>query len=87
MRLYVGGLPPEAGAGDVAEAFSRGGNAPPSSVTIVADRETGASRGFAFVDYDDREEGMLAMAEADGAEVLGGRITVCKAKRKKAEAA
>src|SRR6478609_6407325 len=50
-KLFVGNLPWSATEGDVASLFADVGEV--LSVRVVADRETGRSRGFAFVELDD----------------------------------
>ncbi len=50
-KLFVGNLPWSATEGDVAGLFAEMGEV--LSVRVIADRETGRSRGFAFVELDD----------------------------------
>jgi len=49
VRLFVGNLAYDVTEADLKELFSAVGSAP--SVRIPTDRETGKSRGFAFVEF------------------------------------
>ena len=73
-RLFVGNLPFDATESQVRE-FIEGGSRKVRSVKIVTDKESGRSRGFAFVDVDSDEEAQAAIAELNGKE-LGGRALV-----------
>ena len=70
QRLYVGNLPFNATAEDVRAAFE--GVGPVSDVHLVADRETGRARGFAFVTMGSDEMAQTAISKLNGA-LLGGR--------------
>jgi RNA recognition motif-containing protein len=65
--LYVGNLPWQTSEEELAAHFSPCGKV--NSVHIVLDRETGRSRGFAFVEMEKAEEAAKLL---DGKE-LGGR--------------
>jgi len=64
MNIYVGNLPFTAGEDDVRQAFAAYGTV--SSVAIIKDRETGQSRGFAFVEMPNNEEGTAAINNLNG---------------------
>jgi RNA recognition motif-containing protein len=49
-RLYVGNLPYDTTESDLRELFAPHGDV--ISVSVVEDRETGRSRGFAFVEME-----------------------------------
>ena len=68
-KLYVGNLPWSISEDDLRDFFATFGNV--SSVAIITDRDTGRSRGFAFVEMDDADA-ERAIQEANGKE-LGGR--------------
>lgn len=70
VRLFVGGLPHGIQEADLREHFAAVGQ--PSRVLIPIDRETGAARGFAFVDFDDPAVAEAAIRTLDGQQ-LGGR--------------
>ena len=50
------------------------------SVSIIEDRETGRSRGFAFVEMSSKEEANAAIASFDGKEIDGRNLKVNEAK-------
>jgi RNA recognition motif-containing protein len=51
-----------------------------TSANIIEDRETGRSRGFAFVEMSSAEEAKAAIASFDGKEVDGRNLKVNEAK-------
>ncbi len=63
MKLYVGNLPWSVNDDSLRELFSAHGAV--ESATVVADRETGRSRGFGFVEMDDASA-RKAMEELNG---------------------
>jgi len=56
-KLYVGNLPFSTTADDLLEAFGNFGTV--TQAQVVSDRETGRSRGFAFVEMAHGAEGPL----------------------------
>ncbi len=50
------------------------------SANIIEDRETGRSRGFAFVEMSSPEEAKAAIAAFDGKEIDGRNLKVNEAK-------
>ena len=75
-KLYVGNLPFNATADELREMFTPYGRV--LSATICSDRETGESRGFAFVELaEGADEAVQALHQAK----FGGRsLTVNEAK-------
>jgi RNA recognition motif-containing protein len=69
-RLYVGNLSFHATADTIRAAFAPFGVV--SDVHVASDRETGQSRGFAFVTMGTSQEAQNAMAQMNGA-MLDGR--------------
>jgi RNA recognition motif-containing protein len=69
-RLYVGNLSFQSTSESVRSAFAAFGEV--SDVQVVTDRETGQSRGFAFVTMGSAQEATKAIAEMNGA-LLDGR--------------
>jgi RNA recognition motif-containing protein len=69
-RLYVGNLSFNATADSVRAAFANFGEV--TDAHVVSDRETGRSRGFAFVTMSTQQEAQKAIAEMNGA-LLDGR--------------
>lgn len=80
-RLYCGNLPFSATADDVRAVFEEGGRTV-TDVHIVTDRETGRSRGFAFVELATEEQAEEAIRAADG-RMLGGRPLAVKEARER----
>ena len=50
------------------------------SVNLIEDRETGRSRGFAFVEMSSKEEGQSAISTLNGKEINGREVLVNEAK-------
>ena len=50
------------------------------SANIIEDRETGRSRGFAFVEMSSKEEAQNAISALNGKEIDGRELTVNEAK-------
>jgi RNA recognition motif-containing protein len=69
-KLYVGNLPFSATEDELRAAFERHGGV--ASVNMITDRETGRSRGFAFVEMDEASAAEEAMRALDGSD-MGGR--------------
>jgi cold-inducible RNA-binding protein len=78
MKLYVGNLSFGTTEDDLQDLFSQAGTV--ESVSMVTDRDTGRSRGFAFVEMASKEEGEAAIAQFHGREVDGRSLTVNEAK-------
>lgn len=70
MDIFVGNLPYDADENAIKDAFSPYGAI--ARVKLLIDRDTGSSRGIAFVTMDDFKEAQNAIREMDGKE-LGGR--------------
>ena len=78
MKLYVGNLSFQTSSDDLQELFSQAGTV--ESVNVIEDRETGRSRGFAFVEMSSTEEGNAAIQQFNGREVGGRALNVNEAK-------
>jgi RNA recognition motif-containing protein len=78
MNIYVGNLSFNATEADLEQAFSEYGDV--KSVNIIKDRETGRSRGFAFVEMSDRQAGQDAIAALNLQEIAGRSVTVNEAR-------
>jgi RNA recognition motif-containing protein len=79
-RLYVGNLPFDATTEQLRAAFAAYGTV--HDVSLVSDRETGRSRGFAFIDMDDK--GARAAIEGLNSKDFGGRdLRVDEAREKR----
>lgn len=75
-NLYVGNLPFSTTADDLREAFEPYGTV--TSAQVVADRETGRSRGFGFVEMSSGAE--EAISALDGQEFQGRALRVNEAR-------
>jgi RNA recognition motif-containing protein len=77
-RLYVGNLPYSITESALQEMFSEAG--PVGSVKLITDRDTGRSKGFAFVEMETEEAAERAIAEFNGRKLEGRPLTVNEAK-------
>jgi RNA recognition motif-containing protein len=75
-KLYVGNISFQTTSEDLVEAFSQFGTV--TSAQVVTDRETGRSRGFAFVEMADGAD--AAIQAMNGADFGGRTLTVNEAK-------
>lgn len=80
VRLYVGNLPFSMTEDDLQDLFSQSGAV--ISANIITDRDTGRSRGFAFVEMETSEAAHAAIEALNGMEVNGRALTVNEAKPK-----
>src|SRR5215211_5393329 len=78
IKLYVGNLSFQTSSEDLQQLFSQAGTV--ESVNVIEDRETGRSRGFAFVEMASTEEGNAAIQQFNGHEVGGRALNVNEAK-------
>src|SRR3954452_20704644 len=77
MSIFVGNLSYTTTEDQLADLFSKVGAV--ESATIVTDRETGRSRGFAFVEMD-TDSGNQAIERFNGTELNGRTINVNEAR-------
>src|SRR5262245_58716902 len=77
-KLYVGNLTYETTASDLESLFGQFGNV--QSAQVIADRDTGRSKGFGFVEMGSDQEAQAAIAGLSGKEVNGRALTVNEAK-------
>ena len=77
MRIFVGNLPYGTTEDMLADLFSQVGEV--VSATIVTDRDTGRSRGFAFVEME-QEAAEKAIEQFNGYEIDGRKINVNEAR-------
>jgi RNA-binding motif protein, X-linked 2 len=81
--LFVGGLPLDLSEGDVVTIFSQFGN--PTHLNLIRDKETGKSKGFGFLKYEDQRSCDLAVDNLGGADVLGRSLRVDHTRYKRKE--
>jgi RNA recognition motif-containing protein len=80
-RLYVGNLSFQT-TGSILEAeFGKAGKV--TSVDVVMDRDTGRSRGFAFVEMATDADAQAAIQAMDGVEIDGRALRVNEAEERK----
>jgi len=72
--IYIGGIPYELTEGDIICVFSQYGEV--LDINLVRDRETGKSKGFCFLKYDDQRSTVLAVDNFNGATLLGRTLRV-----------
>jgi RNA recognition motif-containing protein len=77
-KLYVGNLPYSATEQSLREAFAASGTV--DSVSVITDRDTGQSKGFAFVEMASDREAQAATQAMNGAMLDGRQIKVNEAK-------
>jgi len=77
-KLYVGNLSYETTSSDLNTMFSKHGTV--SSAEIIADRDTGQSKGFGFVQMGTDQEAQAAIAALSGQEHGGRELKVNEAK-------
>jgi RNA recognition motif-containing protein len=80
MRIYVGNLSFKTTQDELAQLFGQHGQV--DEVSIVMDRETGRSRGFAFVTMADDAAAQAAIGAVNGQEYGGRTLTVNEARPK-----
>ena len=79
-NIFVGNLDFAATESSIRSLFEQYGNV--ERVNLVTDRDTGRSRGFAFVEMTDTSEADRAIAALNGAEVNGRALNVNEARPK-----
>ena len=77
-KLYVGNLSFNTSTEDLEKMFAEFGTV--QSTNIIEDRETGRSRGFAFVEMSNDEEAQNAITALNGKEIDGRALLVNEAK-------
>ena len=77
-KLYVGNLPYSANDQSLMDAFSECGSV--QSAKVINDRDSGRSKGFAFVEMSTEEEAKNAIERFNGAEWDGRAMNVSEAK-------
>ena len=77
-KLYVGNLAFQTTSQQLQEMFAQAGTV--ESASVVEDRDTGRSRGFAFVEMSTKEEATAAIDQFNGKELGGRALKVNEAK-------
>jgi RNA recognition motif-containing protein len=77
MKIYVGNLSYQTTEETIRQTFEGMGQI--TSVSIIKDKYSGQSRGFAFVEMADQTEGQTAIKTLNGKELDGQQIKVNEA--------
>ncbi|WWC91604.1 uncharacterized protein L201_006550 [Kwoniella dendrophila CBS 6074] len=72
--VFVGGLAYELSEGDILTIFSQWGEI--IDINLPRDKETGKTKGFGFLMYEDQRSTVLAVDNMNGSQVLGRTIRV-----------
>jgi RNA recognition motif-containing protein len=78
VKLFVGNLSPNTNEQDLHDMFSKAGTV--ASVNVIRDRDTGRSRGFAFVEMSTQAEAEKAISMLHGKIVAERPMVVNKAR-------
>lgn len=81
MNIYVANIPYRTTDQDLRDLFEQYG--PVDSAKIIMDRDTGRSRGFAFVEMANRSDAERAISELNGSDFQGRAITVNQARSRR----
>lgn len=73
-KLYVGNLSYTATEDDLRALFAQAGTV--KSVMVIKDRETGRSKGFAFVEMETEDEAQKAISLLNGSQFMERALTV-----------
>ncbi|WP_430013294.1 RNA recognition motif domain-containing protein [Microcystis ichthyoblabe FBCC-A1114] len=84
MSIFVGNLSYEISQEDLTGVFAEYGKV--KRVHIPVDRDTGRTRGFAFVEMENKAQETKAIAALDGAEWMGRSIKVNEAREREERA-
>jgi len=79
-KLYVGNLAFQTTSQDLQQLFAQAGTV--ESASVIEDRDTGQSKGFAFVEMSTEEEAAAAIEQFNGKEVAGRALKVNEARPK-----
>jgi cold-inducible RNA-binding protein len=79
-KLYVGNLSYETTDADLTNLFEQHGQV--SSVQVIMDRDTGRSKGFAFVEMSNDQEAQAVIKAFNGVMTNGRQLTVNEARPK-----
>ena len=80
QKIYVGNLPYSTTDQELQDLFANHGNV--QSANVVADRYTGRSRGFGFVEMGSAEEAQQAISALNDTDYGGRNLVVNEARPK-----
>ncbi len=78
MRIYVGNLPYDATEDDLIKEFSAFGEV--ASANVITDRYSGRSKGFGFVEINDKAKAEAAIAGLNGKTLRERKLVVNEAR-------
>lgn len=76
-RLFVGSLPWSVTSEEIRQLFETCGVV--SDAVVLSDRQTGKSKGFGFVEFQNDAEALAAVAKFNGADLHGRKMVVNEA--------
>lgn len=79
-KLFIGGLPYSVTDDDLAKTFGEHGSV--ASAVVIKDRDSGRSKGFGFVEFENDEEGKAAEKALNNTDMGGRNIIVSEARAK-----
>lgn len=80
-NIYVGNLTFQTNSADLEALFAEHGEV--SKAQVIADRDTGRSRGFGFVEMTSADDAQKAISALNGRDVDGRQLTVNPAKERR----
>ena len=78
MNIYVGNLPFDVSEDDLQQTFAEFGTV--DTVSIIKDKFSGRSKGFAFVEMGQQAEAQAAIDALNGKDMKGRALTVNEAR-------
>ena len=78
MNIYVGNIAYNTSEDDLRDLFARYGEV--TAVRVITDRDTGRSKGFAFVEMTDDDQAKEAISALDSNDFMGRDIRVNEAR-------
>ncbi len=82
MNIYVGNLPYSVTEDELQGMFAQYGEV--SSVNVITDKMTGQSKGFGFIEMPQASQAQDAIAQLNGKDFNGRKLTVNEARPKPA---
>lgn len=80
MKIYIGNLEPSILELELTNLFESIGEL--VSVKIIKDRYSGDSRGFGFIEFENRKDGETAISKYNGFMLKGSKLKVNEAQAK-----
>lgn len=77
-KLYVGNLSFNVDSEQIAQVFAEFGTV--DSANVITDRDTGRSKGFAFVEMSADSEAQAVIEKLNGSELAGRALNISEAK-------